>query len=177
MPVASCELLRLIQISDHETHLDATSDGREVLKFTMADPNATMPDDHDAIEEDDSDSDSDGVLFQHPTILMGNSNKSQGLPLAPPENLFCQQDAILECFQLAVQSHDASNIENTPTWNAPEFFPRRQVQSETDSGDPFGIGDSSCGINSTKHELSDWEPKELELPPWASDLQERSQPL
>lgn len=137
-------------------------------------------------DEGDSDDDSDdGVLFQQPTILMGGpagsfNNKKQGFPVAPPENLSWQQDAILECFQLAVQSHDKqySGIEDMPTWNAPPLFPPQQQQSVTDAGDPSGMGTDSGtttnNSNTVTNELSGWEPKVLQLPSWAADLQEKT---
>jgi hypothetical protein len=145
------------------------------------------PDEDDVLgigEDDDGDSDDDsddGVLFQQPTILMGGPNgNKKGIPVAPPATLSWQQDAILECLQLAVQSHDAPHaaFQDMPTWNAPPFFPPppppQQKQPETtNAGDQTGVGNDSGTIIDQTNELTGWEPKELQLPPWATDLQER----
>jgi hypothetical protein len=127
------------------------------------------------IEEDEGDSDDDsddGVLFQQPQILMGgpNNHKNKGIPVAPPATLSWQQDAILECLQLAVQSHDAPHaaFQDMPTWNAPPFFPtppQGQQPMKTDAGDPTKQGNDAWTTDLT-NELAGWEPKELQLPPW-----------
>jgi hypothetical protein len=174
--------------------------------------------------DDDSDSD-DGVLFQQPTILMGGgpNNGGRGIPLAakPPALLSWQQDAILECLQLAVQSHDAPRtaFPDMLTWNAPPLFPspaqeqqeqqqgqqqgqqeqqQQEQPSETmDAGNPSKQGNDGSWAPTTTtttmtatatatattteatsdpaNELTGWEPKELQLPPWAAaaDLTER----
>jgi hypothetical protein len=136
----------------------------------MADPDEDDVIDIEEDDEGDSDDDSDdGVLFQQPTILMGgpNNNKQGRIPVAPPASLSWQQDAILECLQLAVQSHDAPQtaFQDMRTWNAPPFFPppppQQQQQAET------------TNAGEDQNELTGWEPKELQLPPWAADLQER----
>jgi hypothetical protein len=147
----------------------------------MADP---IDDDDDDVlgigednDEDDSDDDSDdGVLFQQPTILMGgpnsNNNKSTKIPVAPPASLSWQQDAILECLQLAVESHDAPHaaFQDMPTWNAPPFFPPPPQQQQQQ---PETMGNDSGTTTDQTNELKGWEPKELQLPPWAAELQER----
>jgi hypothetical protein len=144
---------------------------------------ASIDEDDDVmdIKEDegdsDEDSDDDGVLFQQPTILMGGpaGNKKEGFPKQPPAHLSWQQDAIVECFQLAVHSHDKDHggIQDIPTWNAPPFFPPRQQQSAmgTDSGTTTTTTNNS---NDYANELSGWEPKVLQLPSWAANLQEKS---
>jgi hypothetical protein len=111
-------------------------------------------------EPDDSEGDSDdyGVLFQQPTLLGAgassyNSIKSKR-PLAPSESLVWQQDAILECFQLAVESHDDNKVADTSSWKPPPFSPL----PETDLGD----------TKTSNTELLGWEPKVLELPSWAA---------
>jgi hypothetical protein len=149
---------------------------------TMADP--IDEDDVIDIEEDEGDSDEDdsddGVLFQQPTILMGgpnnNGRKGSRIPVAPSATLSWQQDAILECLQLAVESHDAPHtaFRDMPTWNAPPFFPppQQQQQSETaDAGDQTGITNNST--TDPTNELTGWEPKELQLPPRAAHLEEK----
>jgi hypothetical protein len=141
----------------------------------MADPDEDDVIDIEEDDEGDSDDDSDdGVLFQQPTILMGgpNNNKQGRIPVVPPEHLSWQQDAILECLQLAVQSHDAPHtaFQDMPTWTAPPFFPpppQQQQQQQQQQPETTDAGD--------QNELTGWEPKELQLPlpPWAADLQER----
>ena len=142
----------------------------------MADP--IDEDDVIDIEEDDGDSDEDsddGVLFQQPTILMGgpNNGRKGRIPVAPPATLAWQQDAILECLQLAVQSHDApyTAFPDMPTWNAPPFFPPPQEQQQPQQPATTDAGIDRQTTTDPTNGLTGWEPKELQLPPWAADLQ------
>lgn len=112
------------------------------------------------------DSDDDGILFQQPTVLAAgssifNSNKRE-LPLAPSTNLVWQEDAVLECFQLAVQSHDTKDLKNSPVWNPPSFIP----PPSSDTADP-------ATTDPVARELLGWQPTALELPAWAVDLQNK----
>ena len=100
-------------------------------------------------EESENDDDEDGgILFQKATITK-QSTSGGGPPLAPPSNLIWQEGAIVECFELAVQSHDKSNYSRS--WKAmPLFAPKEDDPPENDGNN-----------------LADWEPQPLQLPLWA----------
>ena len=115
-----------------------------------------MDKDIDDIDIEESNSDNDnGILFQKATIAKKTPSDTQGPPLAPPSNLIWQEGAIVECFELAVQSHDNSNCGRS--WKAKPLF------ATNDAQDPSRKKKDDPSHNS----LAGWEPQSLQLPVWA----------
>jgi hypothetical protein len=121
---------------------------------------------HASSDEDDSE---EGVLFRRPVTV--SSSKASGLQLAPSTDLIWTESVIQDCFQLAVSTHIATELEiNIRQWTAPSFHPDRT--------DPEKVEDNhDCGSDAPRKRVkvdkssptqsSDWQPKQLGLPLWA----------
>jgi hypothetical protein len=97
---------------------------------------------HYSSSDDESSSvDEDGILFQRDPSSASNSGK-KAIPSAPPANMQWNDNAILDCFQMSVESHEEKNPK--VDWKPPPFYPEIDLSP-----------------------LSKWQPEELVLPSWA----------
>jgi hypothetical protein len=83
----------------------------------------------------------DGILFLRAPSTASNSGK-KAIPSAPPDNMQWNDNAILDCFQMSVESHEEKDPK--VDWKPPPFYPEIDLSP-----------------------LSEWQPEELALPSWA----------
>jgi len=126
--------------------MDDTNSEEEIVEETGGDDGQVGSDMDDSSEGDSNEDNSSlGVpIFETPSQVPPPIKRAE----APPEGMTWNDDAILECFRLAVNSHKDSNPAQF-SWSAP------------------------CDVNATpaREDSSDnsWKPKSLSLPLWAVD--------
>jgi len=130
----------------------------------------------------DDDDDEEGVLFRRPVIItdrsrIGTFKNSAVKQEAPAPDFRWNNNAILECFQVSVKSHDESmeidsndhRIESSSwywipvkemsennTADQPQDPPLKQQQQQQSI--------NAAALKQSKNDLLDWKPSELKLP-------------
>jgi hypothetical protein len=97
---------------------------------------------HHSSDDESSSGDEDGILFQRDPSTASKSGKI-AIPSAPPANMQWNDNAILDCFQMSVESHEEKDPKID--WQPPPFYPEIDLSP-----------------------LSEWHPEELALPSWAA---------
>jgi hypothetical protein len=148
------------------------------------DVDAEMSEDGELVDESSSD---DGILFQRSTLGVPGSStgRREGAPADEPFSefgLLYQPGAILQCFEMAVASHDDPDPAALPRWSAP---PTTVAPAASTSGGPQGSDDkasdsdhittnASSNVGSGASILGDWKPRVLPWPDWMKDADDRS---
>ncbi len=94
---------------------------------------------------DDNDDDDDDSLLVDIPMFGAPGEVPPKIMEQPPDGFQWNDNAIVECFQMALETHDEKDKEVSFEW--------------------FSSGQSS----SDQQFLSDWKPKSLSLPLWAKD--------
>ena len=106
----------------------------------------------------DESSDDDSSLLVHVPLLQSSAEVASKILDKPPEGFEWNDNAIVECFELAVKSHDNKN-NNDDNYNTGNGGNRTNLEwyppPTRNSGDLVGV--------------SSWQPKRLPLPTWAKD--------
>jgi hypothetical protein len=145
-------------------------------------------------DEDDSSSDDGGVLFSR-SLLKGEKASTNGRSSAGTGNdatsspsamtLVYQPGAILQCFELAVASHDNPDPSMAPMWEAPPLSNPTQAQQlpqaaaappvdEGSDGEILPHSSSSFGPASHASILRDWKPRKFPEPDWMTTSEDVS---
>lgn len=128
---------------------------------------------NDDADDDDDDVDDESSLLADVPFFDDPGQVPRKKLEQPPEGLQWKDDAILECFQLAVATHDQTTITSTISSN-------REKEAEQDSDSVLLSFEWSAPTTDSKNTqspskssemefLSMWKPKHLPLPIWAVD--------
>jgi hypothetical protein len=147
---------------------------------------AVLMEEFEECDEDDSSSDDGGILFSR-SLLKGERASTNGRSSAGTGNdatsspsamtLVYQPGAILQCFELAVASHDNPDPSMAPMWEAPPLSnPVQAQQPQADAAPPVDEGSdgeilphsSSSSLVPASHAsiLRDWKPRKFPEPDW-----------
>jgi hypothetical protein len=115
----------------------------------------------------DDDEGNDLMDIRLPSGMMILEDSQQPTTIVPPqkpaENHKVDDQAILDCWNLTVDSHESVPRSITVA-NAADFIENKYVWQAKDFVTP-----SSTGERCNSDILVNWQPRELPLPPWAVD--------
>lgn len=107
--------------------------------------------------DENDDDDDDSSMMIHVPLLESSSEVTPKILDQPPEGFEWNDNAILECLELAIKSHDQDIIINNDD------------DDNTASDNPSINYDWYPTAQQTTNPLASWQPKPLPLPVWAKD--------
>ena len=107
-------------------------------------------------DDDDESNDDDSSLLVHVPLLQSSAEVSSKILDKPPKGFEWNDNAIMECFELAVKCHDNKN--------------KNDDENKDNDGNPINFEWYPSTQNPVDlHGVSSWQPKQLPLPLWAKD--------
>lgn len=134
----------------------------------IATTNAEIGDGADYDDIDDDSYSDDDLLAAHGVSFLKNPNKSDPEATITTDVTVVDEQAIVSCFQIALESHSSTSSTNIHAWQPPkrtrlDDYDNSQSSKSSKWAHKHAVNEIDAGLLSQV--IQDWKPALLELPP------------